>query len=260
MTSSARASSACGIDDAERLRGLQVDAQAELGRPLDRQVAGARALQDLVHLDGGAPHQVVEVGAVADQEPSPRFLRRLADRAAAGRASRARRPAQPMRIHRDRERRPARGCAARARTRRRGRRRRALDDLGCKPSRRAPAWSRARRRRASTTSIGSMRTATRSQRRHRLLEQLEALRAELGKGEGQAGDVAAGPGEALAPSLRGPDRCPTGSGSGSSPSPCAPPRAPAGRRRGSASTLRPTSSAAIAASRSGTGRRPSAAR
>src|SRR5712691_6505204 len=38
---------------AERLRGLEVDDQLELGRLLHRQVGGLGALQDLIHVRGG---------------------------------------------------------------------------------------------------------------------------------------------------------------------------------------------------------------
>ena len=90
MTSSARSEQRLRDRDAERLRGLQVDAQAELGRPLDRQVAGARAFQDPRHLQRRPAHQVVEVGAVGDQEAGLRLVRPLADERPAGRERRAR--------------------------------------------------------------------------------------------------------------------------------------------------------------------------
>jgi hypothetical protein len=38
MTSSARATSDCGHREAERLGGLEIDHQLELGRLLDRQI------------------------------------------------------------------------------------------------------------------------------------------------------------------------------------------------------------------------------
>jgi hypothetical protein len=53
MTSSARASSDCGTVMPSATRGLQIDHQLELGRLLDRQVSRLRALDDLVHEDGG---------------------------------------------------------------------------------------------------------------------------------------------------------------------------------------------------------------
>src|SRR6266478_2659044 len=43
---------------AEGLGGLRVDDQLELGRLLYGQVAGLGALENLVHVDGGAPKQI----------------------------------------------------------------------------------------------------------------------------------------------------------------------------------------------------------
>src|SRR5438093_93421 len=44
---------------AERLGGLQVDHQLELRGLLDREIAGLGALEDLVHIDGGASDGVI---------------------------------------------------------------------------------------------------------------------------------------------------------------------------------------------------------
>ena len=48
--------------EAERLGGLEVDHQLELGRLLDRQVGGLGALENSVDIGGGAPEQVDKVG------------------------------------------------------------------------------------------------------------------------------------------------------------------------------------------------------
>src|SRR5512144_3014119 len=53
--------------EAERLRGLEVDYQLELGRLLDGQLGGPGTLEDLVHEDRRAPPDVVDVRAVAHQ-------------------------------------------------------------------------------------------------------------------------------------------------------------------------------------------------
>jgi hypothetical protein len=41
--------------EAERLRGLEIDDQLELGRLLDRKIGGFGALQNLVNVSCGAP-------------------------------------------------------------------------------------------------------------------------------------------------------------------------------------------------------------
>jgi hypothetical protein len=53
--------------DPQRLGGLQVDRELELGWLLDRQVARLGALQDLVDVAGGAPIHLHGVGAVRHQ-------------------------------------------------------------------------------------------------------------------------------------------------------------------------------------------------
>ena len=52
ITSSARASSIGGTVEAERLGGLEVDHQLELGRLLHRQVGGLLALEDASRAPG----------------------------------------------------------------------------------------------------------------------------------------------------------------------------------------------------------------
>src|SRR2546426_11666379 len=52
---------------AERLGGLEVDDQIELGRLLDGQVAGLGALQNLVHVGGGTAPQVVRIWPISDE-------------------------------------------------------------------------------------------------------------------------------------------------------------------------------------------------
>src|SRR5215212_176169 len=56
--------------DPKRFRGLHVDHQLELGRPIDRQIPGCRALQDLVHEAGGAPEQVDTVWPISHKTSS----------------------------------------------------------------------------------------------------------------------------------------------------------------------------------------------
>ena len=67
ITSSARASSVGGTVEAERLGGVQVDDEIELGRLLDRDVGRLRPAQNLVDIVGGAPEQVREVWSIGHQ-------------------------------------------------------------------------------------------------------------------------------------------------------------------------------------------------
>src|SRR5262249_12953923 len=50
--------------EAERLGGRQIDDEIELGRLLDRDIAGLRPAQNLVDQFGGAPEQVIEVWSI----------------------------------------------------------------------------------------------------------------------------------------------------------------------------------------------------
>ena len=67
ITSSARASSVRRHVEAERLGGLEVDDQLELGRVLHRQVARLLALEDAVDIAGGAPENVQGVRRIRHQ-------------------------------------------------------------------------------------------------------------------------------------------------------------------------------------------------
>jgi hypothetical protein len=53
----------------EGLGRLQVDHQLVLGRLLDREVAGLGALEDLVHVGGGAPKQISKVRSIGHKAP-----------------------------------------------------------------------------------------------------------------------------------------------------------------------------------------------
>jgi hypothetical protein len=53
--------------EAERLGGLEVDDQLQLGGELNRQIARRNAVQDLVHVIAAAAEAVTEVDAIADQ-------------------------------------------------------------------------------------------------------------------------------------------------------------------------------------------------
>ena len=55
--------------EAERLRGLEVDDQLELGRLLDRQVGGLGALEDLVHVSGITSEHVEHISAIPESSP-----------------------------------------------------------------------------------------------------------------------------------------------------------------------------------------------
>jgi hypothetical protein len=55
--------------DAERLRGLEVDDQLELGRLFNRQIAGLRAFEDLVHIGSGTPEQVGDARPIGAEPP-----------------------------------------------------------------------------------------------------------------------------------------------------------------------------------------------
>ena len=67
ITSSARASRVGGTVEAERLRGLQIDDQLELGRLQYRQVGGLRPLEDATGIDTDLAMHVGDAGAVAHQ-------------------------------------------------------------------------------------------------------------------------------------------------------------------------------------------------
>ena len=67
ITSSARASSVGGTVEAERLGGLEVDDQLELGRRLHRQVGRLLALEDAVDVAGRAPVLVDKIRPIGDQ-------------------------------------------------------------------------------------------------------------------------------------------------------------------------------------------------
>src|SRR5438094_7546792 len=66
--------------EAEGFRSLEVDDQLELRRLLDGQVAGLGALEDLVHVDGGAPPLVAQTGPIGHQAARLHVLRDGADR------------------------------------------------------------------------------------------------------------------------------------------------------------------------------------
>src|SRR6266446_5003584 len=59
-----------------RLRGLEIDDQLELGRLLDREVGGVDAFEDLVHVGGRAPLQVENVRAIDHETAGLPVLRR----------------------------------------------------------------------------------------------------------------------------------------------------------------------------------------
>ena len=67
ITSSARASSVGGTVEAERLGGLEVDDQLELGRLLHRQVGRLLALEDTAGVDADLAIEVSDAGPVAHQ-------------------------------------------------------------------------------------------------------------------------------------------------------------------------------------------------
>ena len=67
ITSSARASSDRRHVEAERLGGLEVDDQLELGRRLHRQVGRLLALEDAIDIAGRAPVLVDQVRPVGNQ-------------------------------------------------------------------------------------------------------------------------------------------------------------------------------------------------
>ena|SRR5947207_4305616 len=54
---------------AERLGGLQINDQLELGRQLDRQICWFSTLQDLIDIGGGAPKQIRAVGSISQEAP-----------------------------------------------------------------------------------------------------------------------------------------------------------------------------------------------
>ena len=67
ITSSARASSDGGTVEAERLGGLEIDDQLELGRLHDRQVGRLLALEDAADIDADLTIRIRDVGSVAHQ-------------------------------------------------------------------------------------------------------------------------------------------------------------------------------------------------
>src|SRR5947208_7972604 len=61
--------------EAERAGSLEVNRQIELGRQLDRKVGRLGALQDAVHVAGGAPEQVGQARAVGHEAAGRHVLR-----------------------------------------------------------------------------------------------------------------------------------------------------------------------------------------
>jgi hypothetical protein len=61
--------------EAERIRGLEIDDEFELGRLLDREVSRLGAPEDLIHKVGRVPEEVDEARAVGHQAP---FVREFA--------------------------------------------------------------------------------------------------------------------------------------------------------------------------------------
>src|SRR5262249_56824051 len=55
--------------ETERLGGLEIDHQLELGGLLDRQVGGLRTLENLVHVGSGAPIQISKVRSIGHEAP-----------------------------------------------------------------------------------------------------------------------------------------------------------------------------------------------
>jgi hypothetical protein len=68
-----------GFVEPKRLGGLEVDGQLEFDRLLHREVGGLGALQNLVHVSGGAPEQVGLARAVGHQSPGAHGLTQLID-------------------------------------------------------------------------------------------------------------------------------------------------------------------------------------
>jgi hypothetical protein len=66
--------------DAKRLRGLEVDAQLDLGGLLDRQVGRLFAFEDAGDITAGEAISVGEIGAVADQAAGHDEIAARADR------------------------------------------------------------------------------------------------------------------------------------------------------------------------------------
>jgi hypothetical protein len=78
--------------DAERLRGLEIDHQLELGRLLHRQLVRLGALEHLARHDAGLAHDVGDVGAVAQQTALGRELTQRPDNRYASLGSERRHP------------------------------------------------------------------------------------------------------------------------------------------------------------------------
>ena len=76
----------------ERFGGFQVDHQLELRRLLDRQIAGFRALEDLVHVCGGTPEQVGTVWPIGHKTASVHEFRPIEYRRQAALYRKARDP------------------------------------------------------------------------------------------------------------------------------------------------------------------------
>src|SRR5215470_13199175 len=64
---------------AERLGGLEVDDELELGRLLDREIGGLGTLEDLCHIGSGASIEISEIRAVAHEGACLRPRRGLGD-------------------------------------------------------------------------------------------------------------------------------------------------------------------------------------
>ena len=68
ITPSARSSTDCGIAMPSSRATLRLMISSNLRRPLDRQLAGACALEDAVDVAGRAAQEIVEIGAVRHQD------------------------------------------------------------------------------------------------------------------------------------------------------------------------------------------------
>ena len=79
MNSAARTQDRLRDRQPERLRGLEIDHKLEFGRLLDGEIGWLRAIEDLVHVGGGAPRS----GGAAQRVGEARFCEPLLPQGAA---------------------------------------------------------------------------------------------------------------------------------------------------------------------------------
>ena len=199
ITSSARASSASGTVEAERLGGLEIDDQLELGGLLHRQVGRLLALENPAGVDAGLPDTARTGWLRSSSGRRPRRIRETgrspAPHGAAASAASCSRRLTKNGSGADQERTGPRSCHGREGRLdvafARWRAARAAAARACEPPPAAPAiWV------SALGLVGLTKQRHARGRRNQLVQQLQPLWRELRRQEADAGDIAARPVEA----------------------------------------------------------------